>query len=66
MANRQLAFIGLGSMGGGMARRLLETGHTLTVFNRTARKAAPSSRRAPTSPTPRSARRPATTSSCSA
>lgn len=41
MANRQLAFIGLGSMGGGMARRLLETGHTLTVFNRTARKAAP-------------------------
>ncbi|MFD5662554.1 NAD(P)-dependent oxidoreductase [Streptomyces hirsutus] len=41
MANRQLAFIGLGSMGGGMARRLLETGHTLTVFNRTAHKAAP-------------------------
>ncbi len=41
MANRQLAFIGLGNMGGGMARRLLDTGHTLTVFNRTAAKAAP-------------------------
>lgn len=41
MAERQLAFIGLGSMGGGMARRLLETGHTLTVHNRTAQKAAP-------------------------
>ncbi|GAA3368924.1 NAD(P)-dependent oxidoreductase [Streptomyces sannanensis] len=41
MAERPLAFIGLGSMGGGMARRLLETGHTLTVFNRTADKAAP-------------------------
>ncbi|MGW3497531.1 NAD(P)-dependent oxidoreductase [Streptomyces sp. NPDC001020] len=41
MAQRQLAFIGLGSMGGGMAHRLLETGYTLTVFNRTARKAAP-------------------------
>ncbi|MFF9812512.1 NAD(P)-dependent oxidoreductase [Streptomyces sp. NPDC014006] len=41
MTERQLAFIGLGNMGGGMARRLLETGHTLTVFNRTAHKAAP-------------------------
>ncbi|MFE9770422.1 NAD(P)-dependent oxidoreductase [Streptomyces sp. NPDC005931] len=41
MANRQLAFIGLGNMGGGMARRLLDTGHTLTVYNRTARKASP-------------------------
>ncbi|MFI8965370.1 NAD(P)-dependent oxidoreductase [Streptomyces sp. NPDC053493] len=41
MAERPLAFIGLGSMGGGMARRLLETGHTLTVHNRTAAKAAP-------------------------
>jgi 3-hydroxyisobutyrate dehydrogenase len=41
MTDRQLAFIGLGNMGGGMARRLLDTGHTLTVFNRTAAKAAP-------------------------
>jgi 3-hydroxyisobutyrate dehydrogenase-like beta-hydroxyacid dehydrogenase len=37
----QLAFIGLGNMGGGMARRLLDTGHALTVYNRTASKAAP-------------------------
>ncbi|MFM9608662.1 NAD(P)-dependent oxidoreductase [Streptomyces sp. V2] len=35
----QLAFIGLGNMGGGMAHRLLERGHRLTVFNRTAAKA---------------------------
>ena len=41
MAERPLAFLGLGSMGGGMARRLLEAGHPLTVFNRTAHKAAP-------------------------
>jgi 3-hydroxyisobutyrate dehydrogenase len=41
MTNRQLAFIGLGNMGGGMARRLLDTGHSLTVYNRTASKAAP-------------------------
>ncbi|MEU2402043.1 NAD(P)-dependent oxidoreductase [Streptomyces pseudogriseolus] len=37
----ELAFIGLGNMGGGMARRLLDTGHRLTVHNRTASKAAP-------------------------
>ncbi|MDQ1041665.1 3-hydroxyisobutyrate dehydrogenase-like beta-hydroxyacid dehydrogenase [Streptomyces sp. V3I8] len=37
----RLAVIGLGNMGGGMARRLLETGHALTVHNRTADKAAP-------------------------
>ncbi|MEU5652727.1 NAD(P)-dependent oxidoreductase [Streptomyces pseudogriseolus] len=36
----ELAFIGLGNMGGGMARRLLDTGHRLTVHNRTASKAA--------------------------
>ncbi|MZD07783.1 NAD-binding protein [Streptomyces sp. SID5785] len=41
MSTAQLAFIGLGNMGGGMARRLLDTGHTLTVHNRTASKAAP-------------------------
>ncbi|WP_027759535.1 NAD(P)-binding domain-containing protein [Streptomyces sp. AA1529] len=35
------AFIGLGNMGGGMARRLLDAGHPLTVHNRTAAKAAP-------------------------
>ncbi|MET8974877.1 NAD(P)-dependent oxidoreductase [Streptomyces sp. NPDC004539] len=37
----QLAFIGLGNMGGGMAHRLVERGHRLTVFNRTAAKAKP-------------------------
>ncbi|MGH8264802.1 MAG: NAD(P)-dependent oxidoreductase [Steroidobacterales bacterium] len=37
MAN--LAFIGLGNMGLGMARRLLATGHHLTVYNRTTSKA---------------------------
>ncbi|MHC0432284.1 NAD(P)-dependent oxidoreductase [Streptomyces sp. O3] len=40
MAKRQLAFIGLGNMGGGMAQRLLDTGHALTVYNRTASKAS--------------------------
>ncbi|MEU3193209.1 NAD(P)-binding domain-containing protein [Streptomyces sp. NPDC006992] len=35
------AFIGLGNMGGGMARRLLDAGYPLTVHNRTAAKAAP-------------------------
>lgn len=38
MAN--LAFIGLGNMGIGMARRLLAAGHHLNVYNRTASKAA--------------------------
>ncbi|MFH8349812.1 NAD(P)-dependent oxidoreductase [Streptomyces sp. NPDC018045] len=41
MDHRQLAFIGLGAMGGGMAHRLLESGFELTVFNRTAGKAGP-------------------------
>ncbi|MFE9253822.1 NAD(P)-dependent oxidoreductase [Streptomyces sp. NPDC006879] len=41
MSKTQLAFVGLGNMGGGMARRLLDTGHRLTVFNRTASKATP-------------------------
>ncbi|MEV5341294.1 NAD(P)-dependent oxidoreductase [Streptomyces sp. NPDC052676] len=40
MAKRRLAFIGLGNMGGGMARRLLDTGYALTVHNRTAHKAS--------------------------
>jgi len=36
----RLAFCGLGQMGAPMARRLLEAGHDLTVWNRTAGKAA--------------------------
>lgn len=34
-----LAFIGLGNMGAGMARRLLEAGHDLHIYNRTRSKA---------------------------
>ncbi|MGW4160644.1 NAD(P)-dependent oxidoreductase [Streptomyces sp. NPDC004788] len=41
MSPTTLAFIGLGSMGGGMAHRLLGAGYRLTVHNRTADKAAP-------------------------
>jgi 3-hydroxyisobutyrate dehydrogenase-like beta-hydroxyacid dehydrogenase len=36
-----IGFIGLGAMGQGMARRLLEAGHGIRVWNRTADKAAP-------------------------
>ncbi len=38
---RALGFIGLGRMGTPMARRLLQAGHRLTVFNRTREKAEP-------------------------
>jgi len=36
----KIAFIGLGNMGHAMARRLLEAGHQLNVYNRTASRAA--------------------------
>ena len=36
-----LGFVGLGVMGGGMARRLLEAGHTVHGYNRTREKARP-------------------------
>jgi len=36
-----IGFIGLGIMGISMARRLIEAGHKVTVYNRTASKAAP-------------------------
>ena len=36
---QQIGFIGIGLMGQPMARRLLETGYSLTVWNRTAEKA---------------------------
>jgi 3-hydroxyisobutyrate dehydrogenase len=39
MAN--LGFVGLGVMGGGIARRLLDAGHELAGYNRTKEKAAP-------------------------
>jgi 3-hydroxyisobutyrate dehydrogenase-like beta-hydroxyacid dehydrogenase len=37
----QLAFIGLGKMGAGIARNLLRAGHTLAVYNRSPEKAQP-------------------------
>ncbi|WP_131736985.1 NAD(P)-dependent oxidoreductase [Actinomadura roseirufa] len=39
--NRVIGFVGLGVMGAGMAGRLVETGRTVRVYNRTAAKAAP-------------------------
>lgn len=36
-----IAFLGLGIMGSGMARRLLDTGHAVTVYNRDGRKTVP-------------------------
>ena len=48
MANRDLPIsldhvgvVGLGTMGGGMASRLLDRGHQVTVYNRTASRAEP-------------------------
>src|SRR3954467_14925661 len=37
----ELGFVGLGVMGSGVARRLLDAGHTVTVWNRTRAKAGP-------------------------
>ena len=37
----RVAFLGLGNMGSGMAGRLLAAGHSLSVFNRNAGRAAP-------------------------
>jgi 3-hydroxyisobutyrate dehydrogenase len=37
----RIAFVGLGNMGLRMATRLIETGHTLNVYNRTASRAKP-------------------------
>jgi 3-hydroxyisobutyrate dehydrogenase-like beta-hydroxyacid dehydrogenase len=39
LSNMNLAFIGLGKMGAGIARNLLRGGHTLTVYNRSREKA---------------------------
>lgn len=40
-AMQKIAFLGLGTMGLPMARRLLAAGHPLTVWNRTPYKAGP-------------------------
>jgi len=37
----ELGFVGLGVMGGGVTRRLLAAGHSVTVWNRTREKARP-------------------------
>src|SRR2546423_6115748 len=37
----ELGYVGLGVMGGGVVRRLLDAGHEVTVWNRTREKAAP-------------------------
>jgi 3-hydroxyisobutyrate dehydrogenase-like beta-hydroxyacid dehydrogenase len=37
----ELGYVGLGVMGGGVVRRLLDAGHTVTVWNRTQEKATP-------------------------
>src|SRR5919202_2466090 len=48
-----VGFIGLGLMGSRMARRLLEAGHPLTVYNRTRERALPLAERGATvAPTP--------------
>jgi 3-hydroxyisobutyrate dehydrogenase len=41
MSKPRIAFLGLGIMGSGMARRLLANGFPLAVFNRNAEKSAP-------------------------
>ena len=37
----KVGFIGLGRMGGAMARRMLEAGHDVGAFNRTAARSKP-------------------------
>jgi 3-hydroxyisobutyrate dehydrogenase len=41
MSKSRVAFIGLGIMGSGMARRLIDAGYPLAVFNRNPERAAP-------------------------
>ena len=41
MSTPRIAFLGLGLMGGGMARRLLGAGFAVTVFNRNPARAEP-------------------------
>ena len=56
LTNTRIAFLGLGIMGSGMAGRLLDTGARLTIFNRTAERAAPlAARGAIVAATPRDA-----------
>ena len=41
MSGMEIGVIGLGGMGGGMANRLLDTGHDVTVWNRSKAAAEP-------------------------
>jgi 3-hydroxyisobutyrate dehydrogenase len=55
-AMKRIAFLGLGRMGAGMAARLVATGHSLTVYNRTGARAEPLIRAgAKLAPSPRAA-----------
>ena len=55
---RAIGFLGLGIMGSHMARRLIQTGHRVTVYNRTASKCGPLvALGAKAAPTPREAAR---------
>src|SRR5689334_14743685 len=40
-SNSRIAFLGLGTMGSGMAWRLLRAGFPLTIYNRSSAKASP-------------------------
>src|SRR5216683_6006691 len=42
---KTITYLGLGTMGGGMASNLLKAGYTLTVWNRSAEKCAPFARK---------------------
>jgi len=56
MTPRSIGFLGLGIMGAAMARRLVEAGHRVAVWNRTASKCAPlAALGARVAPTPRDA-----------
>jgi 3-hydroxyisobutyrate dehydrogenase len=41
MSDMRVGYIGLGIMGGGMARNLIKKGHAVTVWNRSAERVAP-------------------------
>ena len=42
---KTISYLGLGTMGGGMATNLLKAGYELTVWNRNAEKCEPFSRK---------------------
>src|SRR5258708_19328887 len=44
---KTISYLGLGTMGGGMASNLLKTGYKITVWNRSAEKCEPFARKGP-------------------